>query len=109
MQGRKDFTPKLFYELSLDGLVPKDDFYRKVNQYLDLHFLYASTEQYYGKEGQQSIDPVVFLKILLVGYLNNINSDRVLFRYCSVSLIFRLFLVYVLYYDLPWHSTLSVS
>ncbi|NLN26491.1 MAG: transposase, partial [Bacteroidetes bacterium] len=73
MQGRKDFTPKLFYELSLDGLVPKEDFYRKVNEYLDLHFLYKATEKYYGSEGQQSIDPVVFFKILLVGYLNNIN------------------------------------
>src|SRR5690625_5350528 len=83
MQGRKDFTPKLFYELSLDRLVPKEDFYRKVNQYLDLHFLYKATEKYYGSEGQQSIDPVVFFKILLVGYLNNINSDRALLRYCS--------------------------
>ena len=94
MQGRKDFTPKLFYELSLDRLVPKEDFYRKVNQYLDLHFLYKATEKYYGSEGQQSIDPVVFFKILLVGYLNNINSDRALLRYCSDSLSVRLFLGY---------------
>ena len=36
MQGRKDFTPKLFYELSLDCLVPQEDFYRKVNQHLEL-------------------------------------------------------------------------
>ena len=56
MQERKDFTPKLFYELSLDRLVPKEDFYRKVNQYLDLHFLYKATEKYYGREGQQSIE-----------------------------------------------------
>src|SRR5690606_3396938 len=49
MQGRKDFTPQLFYELSLDGLVPKDNFYRQVNQELDLHFLYKSTSKYYGK------------------------------------------------------------
>jgi len=53
MQGRKDFTPKLFYELSLDRLVPKEDFYRKVNQYLDLHFLYKATEKYYGSEMQR--------------------------------------------------------
>ena len=107
MQGRKDFTPKLFYELSLDRLVPKEDFYRKVNQYLDLHFLYKATEKYYGSEGQQSIDPVVFFKILLVGYLNNINSDRALLRYCSDSLSVRLFLGYDLDEQLPWHSTIS--
>lgn len=40
MQGRKDFTPKLFYELSLNSLVSIDDFYRRVNQALDLDFLY---------------------------------------------------------------------
>lgn len=107
MQGRKDFTPKLFYELSLDGLVPKEDFYRKVNEYLALNFLYDATAQYYGTEGQQSIDPVVFFKILLVGYLNNINSDRALMRYCADSLSIRLFLGYDLDEELPWHSTIS--
>ena len=40
MQGRKEFIPQLFYELSLDRLVPSDNFYRQVNQVLDLHFLY---------------------------------------------------------------------
>ncbi len=43
MQERKDFTPKLFYELSLDRLVPADNLYRKINQELDLHFLYQYT------------------------------------------------------------------
>ena len=47
MQGRKDFTPQLFYELRLDALVPADNFYRRVNQELDLHFLYKSTKKYY--------------------------------------------------------------
>ena len=51
MQGRKDFTPQLFYELSLDRLVPSDNFYRRVNQELDLHFLYKSTQKYYGTQG----------------------------------------------------------
>src|SRR5690606_8217624 len=61
----------------------------------------------YGKEGQESIDPVVFFKILLVGYLNNINSDRALLRYCADSLSIRLFLGYDLDEVLPWHSTIS--
>lgn len=107
MQGRKDFTPQLFYELSLDRLVPVDNFYRRVNQELDLHFLYKSTQRYYGTQGQESIDPVVFFKILLVGYLNNINSDRALIRYCSNCLDVRLFLGYDLNEELPWHSTIS--
>lgn len=107
MQGRKKFTPQLFYELSLDGLVPRDNFYRKISLELDFQFLYSSTKQYYGTEGQQSIDPVVFFKILLVGYLNNINSDRALLRFCSNCLDVRLFLGYDLDEELPWHSTIS--
>lgn len=107
MQGKKKYTPKIFYHLSLDALVPEDNFYRKVQAELALDFLYKATRNYYGKEGQQSIDPVVFFKILLVGYLNNINSDRALLRFCSNSLDVRLFLGYDLDEELPWHSTLS--
>ena len=42
MQGRKHFTPQLFYELSLDMLVPEDNYYRKLLTELDLHFIYKS-------------------------------------------------------------------
>lgn len=107
MQGRKTFEPKIFYELSLEGLVPQDDFYRKISQEVPFSFLYKSTSHYYGRCGQDSIDPVVFFKILLVGYLNNLNSDRALLRFCSDSLSIRLFLGYDLDEELPWHSTIS--
>lgn len=107
MQGRKHLSPQLFYNTSLEQLVPPDNFYRLINKELDLHFLYKATKDYYGKEGQQSIDPVVFFKILLVGYLNNINSDRALIRYCADSLSIRLFLGYDLDEELPYHSTIS--
>jgi transposase len=107
MQGRKNFTPQLFYELSLEDMVPKDNFYRRVHKELNLDFLYRSTQKYYGTEGQESIDPVVFFKILLVGYLNNLNSDRALLRYCQNCLDVRLFLGYDLDEELPWHSTIS--
>ena len=107
MQGRKTFEPKIFYELSLDGLVPEDDFYRKISQEVPFGFLYQSTSHYYGRCGQDSIDPVVFFKILLVGYLNNLSSDRELIRHCSNALNVRLFLGYDLDEKLPWHSTIS--
>lgn len=107
MQGRQDINPKLFYQVSLDDLVSKENYYRKLSQTLDLHFLYKATAKYYGSEGQESIDPVVFFKILLVGYLNNINSDRKLIEYCSNCLDVRLFLKYDMDDNLPWHSTIS--
>lgn len=107
MQGKKVFIPQLFYQTSLERLVPHDNFYRILSKELDLQFLYQSTEGYYGSEGQESIDPVVFFKILLVGYLNNLNSDRALLRFCSNCLDVRLFLGYDLDEELPWHSTIS--
>ncbi len=107
MQGNKEFSPKLFYQTSLEDLVPTNNFYRRLDQALDLNFLYSSTKKYYGDEGQKSIDPVVFFKICLVGYLNNIISDRKLIEYCSDSLSIRLLLGYDLDESLPWHSTIS--
>jgi transposase len=84
----------MMYQVSLDTLVPADNFYRKLDRTLDLQYLYKSTSRYYGTEGQESIDPVVFFKILLVGYLNNINSNRKLIEFCSDSLNVRMFLKY---------------
>jgi len=107
MQGKKTFEPKIFYELSLDALVPEDDFYRMIGREIDFSFLYRKTSRYYGDCGQESIDPTVFFKILLVGYLNNLSSDRALMRLCSDSLSIRFFLGYDLDETLPWHSTIS--
>ena len=107
MQGRKEFSSKIFYQLSLDHMVPQDNYYRRLHEALDLGYLYKATAKYYGIEGQQSIDPVVFFKICLVGYLNDIISDRKLISFCSDSLSIRLFIGYDIDEKLPWHSTIS--
>lgn len=107
MQGKKVLTPQLFYQIDLEQLVPADNIYRQLNRTLDLRYLYKATAPYYGQEGQQSIDPVVFFKMLLVAYLNHINSDRALIRFCADSLGIRLFLGYDLQEQLPYHSTIS--
>ena len=89
MQGKKIFTQKLFYQISLNSLVPKEHFYRRLNDILNLQFLYKATKKYYGSDGQKSLDPVVFFKICLIGYLENIISDRKLIHLCSDSLAIR--------------------
>lgn len=107
MQGKKSYTEKLFTSFQLSERVPQDNFYRRLKESLDLGFLYKETGHYYGTEGQKSIDPVVFFKLILMGFLENINSDRKIIEHASL----RLDILYLIGYDideeLPWHSTLS--
>ena len=107
MQGKKELTPKMLYQVYLQDLIPEDNYYRLLDKAIDFQFLYKATAPYYGQEGQESIDPVVFFKICLVGYINNINSDRKLIEYCSNCLDVRLFIRYDIDEALPWHSTIS--
>lgn len=107
MQGKKHYQEKLFTNFQLSDRVPADNIYRKLKETLDLQFLYASTAKYYGKDGQKSIDPVVFFKLLLVGYLENQPSDRRIINISSMRLDILYFIGYDIDEELPWHSTLS--
>ena len=107
MQGKKDYQEKLFTNFQLSDRIPKDNFYRRLKDALDLQFLYKLTEPYYGDCGQKSIDPTVFFKLCLVGYLENMISDRQLMDHCAMRMDILLFLGYGIDEPLPWHSTLS--
>jgi hypothetical protein len=60
MQGQKDYQEKLFNSFKISERVPSDNLYRRLKSELDLNFLYSSTKQYYGIDGQKSIDSVFF-------------------------------------------------
>src|SRR5947208_5769695 len=107
MQGKKNYTEQLFKSFQLSERVPEDNFYRRLKDLLDLKWLYAATKKYYGTEGQQSIDPVVFFKLMLIGYLENLGSDRRIINTVSLRLDMLFFIGYDIDESLPWHSTLS--
>jgi transposase len=107
MQGKKYYTEKLFINFQLSERVPKDNFYRLLKETLDLSYLRKMTAHYYGTEGQKSIDTEVFFKFMLIGYLENINSDRQIVENAKLRLDMLYFLGYDLDEPLPWHSTLS--
>ena len=107
MQGKKHYQPKLFNCFQLSDRIPKESFYRQLKEVLDFHFLYKLTAPYYGSCGQKSIDPVVFFKLCLVGYLENIISDRKLIDHCSMRMDIIYFLDHDIDEQLPWHSTVS--
>ncbi len=89
MKGRleKD-QERLFYEYRLDDLVPADHLVlvpadhlvRKVDAVLDLSWLRAELAPYYSHTGRPSIDPELMLRMLIVGYVFAIRSER---RLCS--------------------------
>src|SRR5690349_16491493 len=107
MQGKKQYSEQLFKSFQLSERVPQDNFYRKLKELLDLKWLYAHTKKYYGTEGQASIDPVVFFKLMLIGYLENLGNDRRIINTVSLRLDMLFFLGYDIDEPLPWHSTLS--
>ena len=107
MQGKKERQEKLFIFYQLSNHVPKDNFYRRLHELLDFSFLYDATKDYYGATGPKSIDAIVFMKLMLVGYLENINSDRHIVRLADMRVDIRYFIGYDIDEPMPWHSTLS--
>jgi transposase len=107
MQGNKADDQKLFYQFSLGSRIPEGNFYRRLKSTLDLSFLKKKAAPLYGKCGQQSIDTAVFFKMVLVGYLENITTDRHLVDFCSMRMDILYFLNYDIDEPLPWHSTIS--
>lgn len=107
MQGKKPYTEKLFNHFQLSERVPEENFYRRLKEQISFQFLYNATKKYYGREGQKSIDPAVFFKLILAGYLENLNSDRQIIEHARLRLDILYFIGYDIDEELPWHSTLS--
>ena len=107
MQGSKNFQPKMFVNFRLDEHIPNDNFYRVLKGILDLSFIKKKTQFCYAsKMGRPSLDPVVFFKIVLTGYLENICSDRALERMINMRLDLRFFIDYDIDEKVPDHSTI---
>src|SRR3954452_5054657 len=93
--------------VSLEDLVPRDNFYRHLEAKLDLSFVRGWTRELYAERGRPSIDPVVFFKLQLVMFFEGIRSERQLIATASLNLAHRWYLGYALDEDLPDHSSLT--
>ncbi len=107
MMGFKERTFAPLVAVSLEELVPQDHFYRHLNQVLDLSFVYDLVRECYSVAGRASIDPVVFFKLQLVMFFEDIRSERLLMRQVEDRLSVRWYVGYDLDESLPDHSTLS--
>ena len=107
MMGKKDFKPRIFYRLCLEKMVPQDHLVRALEEMLDMGFIRGLCRKYYSHTGQPSVDPVVLFKMMLLGYLFGITSERKLAEECIVNLAFRWYLGYDLDEATPNHSVIS--
>ena len=107
LQGSKSFEGQLFYQISLEQLVPPDHLVRRLEEVLDLSWIRKATAEAYSHTGRPSIDPVVVAKMMLLGFLYNISSERQLAREIQVNLAYRWYLGYDLNEAIPNHSVLS--
>lgn len=106
MQGKKQYEEKLFTQVRLSRRIPNDNPYKVLKRQLNLKFIYRLTKDYYGKTGKQSLDPVVFFKLLLIKEWEKQASDKKLIELCKIRLDILYFLGYNLDDKLPHWNTI---
>jgi transposase len=94
-------------DLSLEDLVPEDNFYRRLEATIDLSFVRELVRDCYASSGRPSVDPQVFFRLQLVMFFEDIRSERQLMEVAADRLSIRWFLGYDLHEPLPDHSSLT--
>lgn len=108
MMTRAENKQIKFHMVTIEDLVPQEHFLRKLDQLVDFSFIYKEVEaDYCGNNGRPSIDPVVLVKYLLIGFLFGIESERRIEQEIQVNMAYRWFLRLDLDERVPDHSTIS--
>jgi transposase len=108
MMGRLGHEQEqLFYEFQLDEVVPGDHLVREIAAVLDLSWVRAELASHYSPLGRPSIDPVLMIRMLIVGYAFAIRSERLLCREVQVNLAYRWFCGLSIEDKIPNHSAFS--
>jgi transposase len=108
MMGRlKSEQGQLFYEFHLGDAVPEDHLVRKIDAALDLSWLRSELAPHYSSMGRPSIDPELMIRMLVVGYVFAIRSERLICREVQVNLAYRWFCRLGIEDAIPDHSAFS--
>src|SRR6201995_3079249 len=108
MMGRlKSDQGQLFYEFHLSEAVPEDHLVRKIDAALDLSWLRSELAPHYSSMGRPSIDPELMIRMLVVGYVFAIRSERLICREVQVNLAYRWFCKLGIDDAIPDHSAFS--
>lgn len=104
MMGRKNKQLSMVM-IDMEEIIPKDHLLRKIKDNIDFDFIYEDAKEYYSVIGRPSIDPVCLMKMLLVGYLYGIRSERRLEEEITLNMAYRWFCDFDLMDNIPDHST----
>lgn len=103
MMGRQSGQISMII-LDLSELIPENHLLRKINQMISFDFIYDLVAPYYPANGRPSVDPVSMFKMLLVGYLYGVKSERRLVQEVQLNIAYRWFCGFELTDKIPDHS-----
>ena len=107
MMGQQPRTDSLFYYFRLEDQIPDDHLLKRLDRFIDFGFVRERLRDTYSAMGRPSIDPEVLLRLLLVGYLYGITSERRLMEEVRMHLAYRWFSRLGFEREIPDHSTFS--
>ncbi len=107
MGRRKSEQGHLFYAFDLDAAVPGDHLVRRIAAVLDLSWLRKELAPHYSHTGRPSIDPELMLRMLVIGYVFAIRSERALCREVQLNLAYRWFCGLGIEDKIPDHSAFT--
>ena len=107
MMGQHDRSEALFYYFRLEDQVPENHLLRLIDKHISFEFVRERLRTSYSDTGRPSIDPELLLRILLIGYLYGITSDRKLVEELRMYLAWRWFTGLGFDQEIPHHSTFS--
>ena len=107
MMGQHDRSEALFYYFRLEDQVPETHLLRLIEKHISFAFVRERLKASYSDSGRPSIDPELLLRILLIGYLYGISSERKLVEELRMHLAWRWFTGLGFDQEIPHHSTFS--
>ena len=106
MMGRQSRQMAMIF-VDIESLIPETHLLRKVERMVSFDFIYDLLAPYYPATGRPSVDPVSMFKMLLIGYLYGIKSERRLVEEVQLNIAYRWFCGFELDDTIPNHSTFS--
>jgi transposase len=107
MMGRQEAPAQLFYDFDLERHVPSAHMLREIDRFFDVDGMREALRPFYSHLGRPSIDPELIIRMLVIGYLMGIRSERRLCDEVHLNLAYQWFCRLGLEGKVPDHSTFS--